>query len=740
MSESKRANYAQLAERLLLEGVVVVPLYETEEALSAIHESFVDVLNTFPEYKNPHFTVEAKPQDNTRYVRGEFGALGNPASFHNLAVRQIRADFNELAVRLVYQELDRLFRDKNLYRTYDVGGYTLGVEGWLGAGNDEDEPPERRQRYMFQEFDRMSVRPQGTKIKAESWHRDPSPGEDTDSALAGILNLDLERDQWFSCVKYSHKPFCDGAAGFAALGTDEIEAEIKEIAEDYPNDKAAARMRIPPGHVCVFFKNILHEIAQVEYETNSLRQYLCVLLTHSPYPRVFVDYGYDVEDMIAQQATMKLPSLQQPPMWNRPNHLVKDQGRQTEEWSVSTFQPVCIHDVSVSYVQALPDWAQVADRKRSSGVALDAKSFAATHPIEVVEVKGKRVKIPKQRQIPGGSKTEVKTVTERRIVYHVVDHVMTSLAEYKLPMYREYSEHELSILKPAHYHPSAEESNGSGSGAGSGLGLGLGGAGASAIAPAAAASTLVEEGAEYESTPATPTPSDISKARARAAAEKASKKKKKTTAKPRTKVKSESKREKPSSAGTSSKEAKRADAAASASTSAGASARAGSSAGAGVKRKRQNDKSEAGEPSAKRARTAQHTPAGDETESDIDLAETVGQEQSQGDQSEEDAEEEATFFKTPPAGAGAVASSAAPSFSWRSVVRPRARQGAASAAESASVSPAATPTPSVVQRFATMPSLSARSRQGSEEEPILISDDEEDEQADQAPMDTSDDT
>src|SRR4029077_13121294 len=81
--------------------------------------------------------------DIKKYVGGGFGALGNPSSFHNECVRQLRLRMMMTAVPLFAT-----------FESQRPGGM----------------PP----RKLEQLLDRMLYRPPKDKPTAESWHRDIS--------------------------------------------------------------------------------------------------------------------------------------------------------------------------------------------------------------------------------------------------------------------------------------------------------------------------------------------------------------------------------------------------------------------------------------------------------------------------------------------------------------------------------------------------------------------------------------
>jgi hypothetical protein len=470
------AEFKAAAQSLYLDGLVVVPLYATRATLEQINGAFVGALNAFPEYLNPQFDIDDTYNVNTEFVRGQ--DLANPASFHNLAVRRIRRDFNAIAVPLIYHQLDAI------YRGASSGG---GGAGWRGVLESKRETKTtaaaaaatasiiKKQRFMFQSFDQMSITRKGSAVAAEEWHREATPGDDTDTTISGIINLDLDGNQRLSYVKGSHRLFCDGNNG----PSKETKKSIKATIQNLKQDEAV----IPPGHICLFYRSMLHAAKGTRgSDVNSLRQYVSATLTNAAFPRVFAEYGDDIQERIRDQAVMKLPNLRDPVMWHI---LAQEQGRKVEQWSVSTFQPACIHQVTQDHGE-MPKWA---GPYYGRGATRDwDKDFEAKHvPLEVPETK--KFRIP---ATGGGFTTEARQVIVFRITYNVVDRVMTSLRDYGLPLYPAYSAYDLNMMTPSSYEALAA---GQGSAAASAKAATrakqfafVGGAGAGAGSAAAAAS------------------------------------------------------------------------------------------------------------------------------------------------------------------------------------------------------------------------------------------------------------
>lgn len=304
----------EFTQTLLRDGVAVVPAFNPQD-LQLYYTAFWQVVRSFPEYQTP---------ENAINVLGAFGALSNPASFHNPVVRHIRINIMSRAVSL-FSHI---------------------------AGN----------KRLEQLIDRMSIRRQGTTLGKETWHRDQATTLPGDHIFGGWVNLDLQNEQRFSYIPGSHI----------------IRTETSGFARETPVDESQKRIyTVPPGHWIVFFQNILHEVLPGKVRFDSIRLYLGWRLTDSDASL------YNEEAALRDQGVTHLPAGPLPTMF-APNHL-SFHAQNTIAWSQNTFKPQCL------------------------------------------ELKN----TPKLGQ------------------FIVVHRIMRSLREYNLPMYSEYTQEELSVLRPA---------------------------------------------------------------------------------------------------------------------------------------------------------------------------------------------------------------------------------------------------------------------------------------------------
>jgi hypothetical protein len=164
---------------------------------------------------------------NTQFVMSNFGAHGNPSSFHHPEVRNFRLS--------VFNFMKRSLQNSAEYKD----------------------------KYLQLLPDRFSQR--FKKPSKEAWHRDASI-EYTDfpnsTILGGWVNLD-KTDQFFSCIVGSHSE-PDPGEGFSKLS--------KDNAKSYKARKTI--IRIPPGHAISFNEKIIHEIADVKLNGVSRRLYM----------------------------------------------------------------------------------------------------------------------------------------------------------------------------------------------------------------------------------------------------------------------------------------------------------------------------------------------------------------------------------------------------------------------------------------------------------------------------------
>lgn len=238
------SNMNTLGQQLQSVGAVVVPVFQPEELERANRRLYREI-DLYPEYRG-------KNSIETPRVLGGFGAFGNPSSFHSPTVRAVRQVVLPVARKVFAQAYPQ---------------------------------PAARALVLEQLLDRVCLRTPGTKIPAESWHRDITPPqvklprpdgtvekEPTDlpsaQVFGGWVNLNKAggEDQQFIFVPETHKE-------------DPTESQLKGfepiLKEDQPAlDKRCQTLTVPPGHLIIFFQHIAHKVAPTKYKSPSLRLFI----------------------------------------------------------------------------------------------------------------------------------------------------------------------------------------------------------------------------------------------------------------------------------------------------------------------------------------------------------------------------------------------------------------------------------------------------------------------------------
>ena len=254
---------------LLKNGIVVIPFLNKHE-LPNIRKKFKETVSKFPEYK-----------DTTYPVLGGFAAFGNPASFHNPFIRKLRKDVYTYLLKV-------LFKD---YASVDNSSLKSEML-----------------------FDRMLLRRKGQNPSVESWHRDvcARPPKSSlikgDNILGGWLNLD-NSNQYFSCIPGTHSgvELYSLTPGFATFNKEEV-IEL---------NKKRQKIKIPPGHLVIFFQHIIHEVLPNKAPNDMYRLFHGFRLTTSNKP--LFENDYKKRKVFEDQAIPRLPSYQLPAMYSK-NH------------------------------------------------------------------------------------------------------------------------------------------------------------------------------------------------------------------------------------------------------------------------------------------------------------------------------------------------------------------------------------------------------------------------------------
>lgn len=264
-------------------GAVVVPLFPPDELARANRRLYREI-DRYPEYKHKN-SVE------TPRVLGGFGAFGNPSSYHSPTVRAIRQVALPVARRVFAQAYPQ-------------------------------PPPQAL--VLEQLLDRVCLRSPGTKIPAESWHRDITPPQvklprsdgtieknqtklPSAQVFGGWVNLNQAggETQKFIFVPGTHKedPAASRSKGFAPISKDEHPAL----------DERCKVLSVPPGHLLIFFQHIAHKVAPTQYKSPSLRLFIGWRVG-GPESHFFGDKY--MNRVLSNFEASTLPSGQRPPLYS----------------------------------------------------------------------------------------------------------------------------------------------------------------------------------------------------------------------------------------------------------------------------------------------------------------------------------------------------------------------------------------------------------------------------------------
>jgi len=264
-------------ESLMRTGVTTLKVLNIDE-IPKYRTEFLKTMRTFPEYKRDARNADLDADGNPMvYVLGGFGALGNPASFHNPFVRQLRQRIKKVAL-LLFKEV--------------IGNSPRGVVN------------------LEMLIDRMMFRAESQAPSAEAWHRDVVPPEKigvNDEIYGGWINLDA-KSQFFSCIPGSHLGVSlkKLKKGFSKIPAEHIEHICTGNKQRY---------EIPPGHVVIFPQYIIHEVVSKKADCDMMRVFTGWRTTSET---TFLHS--DMRDRFLYQAIIPLASGQLPPMYSA-NHI-----------------------------------------------------------------------------------------------------------------------------------------------------------------------------------------------------------------------------------------------------------------------------------------------------------------------------------------------------------------------------------------------------------------------------------
>lgn len=247
-------------------------------------KDLLEEASNFPEFKPG---VE-------KFVMGGFAALGNPSSYHNPVVRRMRQWAMGIVVpRLFVPLVEKTGVDYNL------------------------------EKYM----DRMTIRIPGEKATPESYHRDESKfASGNDRVFGGWINLD-NTSQWFHCSPKTHMKNALTHSGFNKIEEDEEKEQCRRFTH---------KIEIPPGHILVFYENMIHTVVSKNITSKMVRLHMGWRLTTSTGMRD------EVRKAIDDQGVPLIKSGQKPPMYS-PMHIgPKEATARLIDWSEKSLKPICL--------------------------------------------------------------------------------------------------------------------------------------------------------------------------------------------------------------------------------------------------------------------------------------------------------------------------------------------------------------------------------------------------------------
>lgn len=312
------------AQQLYANGFVTIPTAAPQPLLGAL---FDQALLELPEYL----------PDAPSYALGGFGALGTPSSFHHPHVRALR--------EVAYAHALPVFR----------------------ALRSITNPAFKLEHLV----DRMLFRAPGVHPTRECFHRDTCPDASKgDFIFGGWLNLDAVA-QTFSAVPGSHTPGENHGQGFDVVG--------KEEQQQYR--AAARRITVPPGHLLIFFENIVHEVEGTAAPHAVARLFTAFRLTCCDAPLV-----RNVEELLQAQAVIPLKSGQVPPMFAK-LHWVNRRGV-LEAFTLACLKPEHRAMAQVGSGAHKGEWVtipRVVDMKTRAMPAPHSPPFVAYSACELVQ-------------------------------------------------------------------------------------------------------------------------------------------------------------------------------------------------------------------------------------------------------------------------------------------------------------------------------------------------------------------
>lgn len=389
----------RLAEDLRHHGMVVIPVFQNMDELSALISTVYNALCTeFPEM----LPVEGgiKPMDPAiKPVLGGFGALGNPSSFHHPVIQKIRAECKRRLVQALAH----------------------------------DEQPSHE--YVEMLLDRLCLRHKKFgAVSEDAWHTDTTGAVEqqtteltvsntlpSDAVFGGWLNLSTQM-QHLSALLPQNVPagIKNGSTGFAVINKADhpaLEAALmkQSATKQYGASIHCAEsgsVKCPPGHMILFRHGVVHKVAKSTSPSEvSMRLFTGFRFTNDPMSRMFSD----TVKVCEQNMVPNIPSGQLPKMYS------------------------VIHtntDIPKKFNTAAP----ITDKK------FDVRTWAAEtfHPAALAT---RHYNKTQEYQLPGVSLGVALTADSNRCALLTKHRAMPSLVEMGFPAFK-YDDDALRVLMP----------------------------------------------------------------------------------------------------------------------------------------------------------------------------------------------------------------------------------------------------------------------------------------------------
>jgi Domain of unknown function (DUF4326) len=424
-------SYSKYAKQLHEEGYTVVPIYSKEE-VKEMRKKFIKMLDKeMPEYNHDPLTkVVPSFKGEQFFVKGGFGALGNPSSFHHPLIRSMRTDAMEKAKK-VFQNL-----------------------------REEDESITDEYK-LEQLVDRARMLRAKASITPESWHRDTTPAKKMNKVRGKKVVLDddlifggwiaLDGPQKLSAIKNSHRSYegrNKGGMGFSKL-TKEQQEEYTKIKEKALKDKKDWFIEIPAGHMLIFQQELIHEVVKgTKRREPAYRLFTGWRLTKSDH--TFLN---DEDSFFKKQSVPAIKSDQIPDMYPSMPWSQSPASRKTlEDWSKTTFNPLFLEKKTVVSGKHAGETRMMSPKKFYSlqdvAIKLAAKSWLSYIRKYKVDTPNEFIKAAKMivSNTPQHwrSKLDIKSLRSRGF-----EPLKPSI--YRKKMFPKYSEEDKNMLKPMEF-------------------------------------------------------------------------------------------------------------------------------------------------------------------------------------------------------------------------------------------------------------------------------------------------